>query len=1165
MSGFVHLHCHTEYSLLDGACRIKEFVKRVKECGMTAAAITDHGNMFGTVEFYKEAKKQGIKPIIGCEVYVAPRSRCDKTFGIDNKNYHLVLLCKNETGYKNLIKMISSAWVDGFYVKPRVDRELLEKYSEGLVALSACLAGEIPRHLAAGDYELAKETVLYYKNLFGEENYYLELQDHGILEQKQVAPLIIKLSKETGVGLVVTNDCHYITAEDAKMHNILLCIQTGTTVNDNQRFEFEGDGFYVKSPEEMSALFPDCPEAMSNTVKIADMCNFDFEFGKMKLPRFDVPDGMSHSEYFREKCYKGFEERYGGAENEETARKRLEYELGVIEKMGYVDYFLIVQDFVNYAKSQGIPVGPGRGSGAGSIAAYCIGITGIEPLQFNLLFERFLNPERVSMPDFDIDFCYERRQEVIDYVVRKYGADHVSQIVTFGTMAARGAIRDVGRALDIPYSTVDKIAKMVPQELNITIEKALARGGEFMESYQSDPQVRELVDMARKIEGMPRHTSKHAAGVVITDRPVSDYVPLSVNDEATVTQFTMVTLDELGLLKMDFLGLRTLTVISDAEKEIRKKIPDFSVEKAPLDDKAVYAMLSQGHTDGVFQLESPGMKRVLAQLNPTGIEDIIAVISLYRPGPMDSIPRYIENRHKEGKIAYKCPQLEPILDVTYGCMVYQEQVMQVLRSLAGYSLGRADIVRRAMSKKKHDVMEQERNIFINGLTDENGNVITDGCVRRGISKETANGIFDEMSSFASYAFNKSHAAAYAFVAYHTAYLKCHYPAQFMAALLTSVLESTEKVAAYISECKKMGIEILPPHVNESEAGFTVSDGKIRFGLLAIVNLGKGVIAQIIKERQSGGNYKSFVDFCSRMYGKDLNRRALENLIKCGALDFAGVNRRQMLGTAEALLTDIYNRKNRELEGQLDFFSAMSGNDEEYYFPISEAKEYELGELLRLEKESVGMFISGHPINGYAPLAERLNADRISDILLSAEDDPSISPYKDGQKAVLVALIGTVKTKITKKGGEMAFVTAEDTSGSIEVIVFSSVYLETRGMLQSGTPAVIYGRISKREDEPPKIVCEKIVSADNFEEPSAGEKKASGRKGLYIRVSAIDGEDCLRAIKVIKIFDGPTPLYIYCRDDKKLKKAPDRLNVSTNSVMLDELKRILGQDSVAEIK
>ena len=1165
MNGFVHLHCHTEYSLLDGACRIKELVRRVKECGMEAVAITDHGNMFGTVEFYKEAKKQGIKPIIGCEVYVAPRSRFDKTFGIDNKNYHLVLLCKNETGYKNLITMVSSAWVDGFYVRPRIDRKLLEQYSEGLIALSACLAGEVPRSLSAGDYEEAKNTVLYYKNLFGEDNYYLELQDHGILEQKQTNPLIIKLARETNTPLVVTNDCHYISAQDAKMHNVLLCIQTGTTVNDEQRMEFDGDGFYVKSPEEMAALFPEYPETVENTAKIAERCNFDFEFGNTKLPRFDVPDGMSHFEFFKKKCYDGFKQKYAGKENEELAAQRLEYELEVIEKMGYVDYFLIVQDFVNHAKEQGVPVGPGRGSGAGSIAAYCIGITGIDPLRFNLLFERFLNPERVSMPDFDIDFCYERRQEVIDYVVQKYGSDHVAQIATFGTMAARGAIRDVGRALDISYATVDKVAKMVPQELGITIEKALVRSSDLLEAYNSDPQIKELVDMSRKIEGMPRHSSTHAAGVVITDLPVSDYVPLARNDEATVTQFTMVTLEELGLLKMDFLGLRTLTVISDAQKLVQKRKPDFSIEDISLDDKDVYELLSQGKTDGIFQLESAGIKRVLVQLAPANIEDVIAVISLYRPGPMDSIPRYIENRHKPDSITYKSEALRPILDVTYGCMVYQEQVMQVFRSLAGYSFGRADIVRRAMSKKKHDVMEFERNIFINGQTDDNGNVITEGCVRRGIPAETANSIFDEMSAFASYAFNKSHAAAYAFVSYRTAYLKCHYPCEFMAALLTSVLDNTAKVAAYIEECKKMGITVLPPHVNESELSFTVVDGKVRFGLLAIINLGRGVIAQITNERKQGGKFKSFVDFCNRMYGKELNRRALENLIKCGALDFEGVNRHQMLMVAEALLSDIDNRKKRQIEGQLDFFNDLSTTGE-YYYPIPSAPELAIEDLLRMEKESVGMFISGHPISGFAPLADRLHADRIGDIMSIDDDSLQDTGYRDGQSAVLVALLGTVKAKITKKGDEMAFVTAEDVTGSMEVIVFPSVFAENKSLLRAGGAVVIYGRISLREDEPPKLICEKVLKADNKMEISTpGKKKASDRKGLYLRVSSIDGEDYKRAMKVTKIFDGTTPLYIYCRDVKKLKKAPESFNVSVNSVMLEELKRILGEENVAEVK
>ena len=903
---FVHLHLHTQYSLLDGACRFGQLFDAAKANGQTAVAITDHGNMFGAIEFYKEAKKHGIKPIIGCEVYVAVRSRHDKVHSIDSERHHLVLLCENETGYKNLIKMVSEAWTSGFYVKPRVDKELLEKYHEGIIALSGCLAGEIARKLVARDYDGAKQTALWYNSVFGQGNYYLEMQNHGLKEQLEIIPMLAKLSEETGIPLVATNDVHYVKKEDAKTQKVLICIQTNHTIDEETGIEFGTDDFYLKNEAEMLELFNNYPQAVENTQIIADRCNVEFEFHKTKLPHFDVPDGRDHFDYFREKCYEGLYKNYG--ENpDKKYTERLDYELSVIKNMGYVDYFLIVADFINYAKSKDIPVGPGRGSGAGSIAAYCMGITGIDPMKYNLIFERFLNPERVSMPDIDVDFCYVRREEVIDYVIRKYGADHVAQIVTFGTMAARAAIRDVGRVLGIAYNTVDAVSKQIPRELDITIDKALRKNSELKKMYDSDPKIKELVDLAKAVEGMPRHASKHAAGVVITDKPVSEYVPLAKNDDSVVTQYTMTTIEELGLLKMDFLGLRTLTVIDDCVKAVREREPSFSIKNIPLDDEKTYDLFRNGDTYGVFQCESAGLRRVLSRLKPNNLEDIIAVISLYRPGPMDSIDTYIENRHNPERVKYKTEMLRPILEVTNGCMVYQEQVMEIFRSLAGYSLGRADIVRRAMSKKKHDVMEKERATFI------------EGCGKNGISKETANSIFDDMTSFASYAFNKSHSAAYALVAYQTAYLKCHYPAEFMAALMTSVIDWTDKVTMYISECNRMGIEVLRPDVNFSQAQFTTDFGKIRFGLLAVKNLGRNFIDAIYKERCLNGKYTSLYDFVKRVYSKDFNKRAVESLIKCGALDSFSLNRREMMLNLGSVISSVEATKRRNIDGQIGLF------------------------------------------------------------------------------------------------------------------------------------------------------------------------------------------------------------------------------------------------------
>ena len=1192
--GFVHLHVHSEYSLLDGACRIKQLAQRAADLGQTACAITDHGVMYGAVDFYKAAKAVGVKPIIGCEVYVAPNSRFDRTGGLSDERYHLVLLCENNTGYRNLCAMVSRAWTEGFYVKPRVDYELLREYHEGLIALSACLAGQIPRALMRRDYDDARRTALELESIFGKDHFYLELQDHTLPDQRMINPDIIRLSDDTGIPLVVTNDAHYLTREDSKMHHILICIQTNHTVNDDDTMEFGSDEFYLKSEAEMRALFPARPDAADNTVKIAERCNVEFEFGKTKLPHFDVPNNEDHAVYFRRQCMEGLHRRYG-ANPPEAYVKRLEYELATIERMGYIDYYLIVHDFVHYAQSVGIPVGPGRGSGAGSIAAYCIGITAIDPMKYDLLFERFLNPERVSMPDFDIDFCYERRQEVIDYVVRKYGADHVAQIVTFGTMAARGAIRDVARAMAIPYARADAVAKLVPMELKMTLDKALEMSAELRGMVETDPDIRALMDMARKVEGMPRHASRHAAGVVITENPVMSYVPLAKNDEAVVTQYTMTTLEELGLLKMDFLGLRTLTVIHDAEQMIRRREPDFRVDHISTEDPDTYRMLAAGQTEGVFQFESAGMRSVLMQLGPESLEDLIAVISLYRPGPMESIPRYIRNRHNPELVTYLHPMLEPILKVTYGCMVYQEQIMQIFRSLAGYTLGRADIVRRAMAKKKKDVMERERQIFVNGLTDENGNVIVEGCLKRGVDEKSAMAIVSEMESFASYAFNKPHAASYAYVAYQTAYLKCHYPREFMAALLTSVLDNTNKVSEYIAECQRLNIQVLPPHVNESDAGFTVSGGNIRFGLLAGRNIGRNFVASLLEERKHG-KFRSYYDFCSRMFGTDLNRRTLESLIKCGALDQLGANRRQMLYSAEELLADLDATRRKNLEGQISLFGALDGGAHPVGddFPLPNAPEFPLAELLAMEKEMTGMYLSGHPMAAYRAAGEALHAARISDIAAcahtgeeAADAETPDAAYRDGDMVTVLAIVNSVRTKITKNNQTMAFVALEDLYGSIEMLVFPRSLDQYSAALQEGQAVAVRARVSLREEEDAKLICERVVAvpdpnnvasiwkndaqrAQNIplappepNEPAAVPAPAhSERHGLYLRVPNMACDAFRRAERVLAVFDGNTPLYIFCTDSKKLSLAARGRWVMLNEPMLGELRRILGAENVA---
>lgn len=1158
MTDFVHLHLHTEYSLLDGACRIEKLMDAAEKLGQKSIAITDHGVMYGAVDFYKAAKKHGIKPIIGCEVYMAARGMDDKVHALDSEHNHLILLCKNEIGYKNLIYMVSEAWTRGFYGKPRIDHELLKEHSDGLIAMSACLAGEIPRALVRGDYESAKKTAQWYKNIFGDD-YYIELQDHGIADQKRILPQLLKLSSELNIPVAATNDTHYIEREDSKVQEVLICIQTNHVVGEATGLEFESNEFYLKSGDEMAELFSYVPKAIENTVRIAEKCNLEFEFGKTKLPHFDVPEGQSHFDYFKNMCLEGFNRLYGENAPKEY-RERLDYELGVINQMGYVDYYLIVRDFIAFAKSKDIPVGPGRGSGAGSIAAYCVGITGIDPMKYDLLFERFLNPERVSMPDFDIDFCYERRGEVIDYVIEKYGADHVAQIVTFGTMAARAAVRDVGRALGFSYGAVDSVAKLIPMRLNMTIEKAMKITPELRERYEKEEDVKRLLDMALKVEGMPRHASTHAAGVVITHNPVYTYVPLAKNDESVVTQFTMTTLEELGLLKMDFLGLRTLTVIHHAQEMIRKKDPSFDIEKIDLEDKETFAMFSRGQTEGVFQFESDGMKNVLMGLCPERVEDLIAVTSLYRPGPVDSIPTYTRNKKNPDKIVYKTPLLKNILSVTYGCMVYQEQVMQIFRTLAGYSYGRADIVRRAMAKKKHDVMEKERNNFIYGLVNEDGTVECEGCVKRGVDEKTANEIFDEMISFASYAFNKSHAAAYAVVAYRTAYLKCHYPAEFMAALLTSILDNSGKVAEYTAECARLSIKVMPPDVNESVESFGVTEKGITFGLLAVKNLGRGLISRIVKEREAGGKYTSFYSFCKRIYGKDFNRRAVESLIKCGALDSLGANRRQMLSALPAVLDDLEYNKRRNVDGQIGFFDVAPDLGEDSGPDMPNVPEMPYMELLQMEKETTGLYLSGHPMRDYEALRESIGSAKSTELMQASE--LGISKYKDGSRVLFLGMIASVTKKTTKRGDSMAFISLEDMYGAVEAVVFPTVLAAAAGVIGENAVVVAEGRVSLREDEEPKIICDSLKRPEEYKTVSPDNQNSSQKKkkrGLFLRFPSEKSPKFAKAKNLIEIFEGMTPVYFYFEDIKEYRYS--KLLTEINKPLLSELERLLGSENV----
>ncbi|MBR3149370.1 MAG: DNA polymerase III subunit alpha [Eubacterium sp.] len=1139
---FTHLHLHTQFSLLDGACRLDRLVSRAKELGMTSLAITDHGNMYGAVDFYRACKKEEIKPIIGCEVYVAPRTRFDKEKMLDKEYNHLILLVKNETGYKNLIKMVSLAYTEGFYFKPRIDRDLLEKYSDGLVCLSACLAGEIPHLLLQKDYDGAKRAALWYSEVFGEGNYYLEIQDHGLSEQKVVLDGIRRLNDETGIPMVATNDVHYVMKEDADIQQVLICIATNKTLGEDTGLEFHSDNFYLKSEDEMRSLFDGFEGAIENTEKIADMCNFDFEFGNTKLPYFETPDNMDHFEYFRKLCYKGLRKRYGQDVPDEYV-SRLEYELETVNKMGYTDYYLIVQDFVRFAKSRDIPVGPGRGSGAGSLAAYCIGITDLDPMKYDLIFERFLNPERVSMPDFDIDFCYERRQEVIDYVTEKYGADHVAQIVTFGTLQTRAAIRDVGRAMGMPYSAVDAVAKMVPNDFKITIEKAVEKSSALRNAMAENEEVAKLIQTARQVEGMPRNTSTHAAGVVITHDPVSSYVPLATNDGLVVTQYIMTTLEELGLLKMDFLGLRTLTVIDDASKAA-----GINIHEIPIDDEKVYKLFAKGHTEGIFQFESSGMKQMLMNLKPTALEDLIAATSLYRPGPASQIDTFVENSKNKNNIKYDTPLLEPILKNTYGCMVYQEQVMQIFRSLAGYSFGRADVVRRAMSKKKHDVMEQERSTFI------------DGCAKNNIDFKTANAIFDKMTDFASYAFNKSHAACYALVAYQCAYLKTYYPAEFMAALLTSVLDSSNKVARYIAECKRLGLRLAPPNINSSMKGFTANGKVINYGLLGIKNLGNDFIEEIIAER-SKGDFENLFDFCERMQSSHFNRRAVESLIRCGALDGMGANRRQMLQGLPVLTTNIEEQHRKTMYGQVGLFDISEDFGMEFELP--DVKEFPKSELLQMEKEMTGLYLSGHPMDKYEDYITRAGCVRTFEVI---EAGGASSNLKAGASVTLCGIISHITIKQTRANkANMAFVTLEDLYGTVEIVLFPKVFLQYASLVREGEVIAVSGTLSIEDEKEAKILVNAVfkpgADAPAVQQPKKSDSK---RRGLYLKFRSSDDKRVDKAKIITSIFDGDMPLYFYFEDEKKYHHMPRSSYVQVNDTMLSELKRLLGDKNVVVI-
>ena len=1145
---FTHLHVHTEYSLLDGSNKIKEYVARVKELGMDSAAITDHGVMYGVIDFYRAARAAGINPILGCEVYVAPGSRFDREAGSgEDRYYHLVLLAENNQGYSNLMKIVSKGFVEGFYYKPRVDLQLLEKYHEGIIALSACLAGEVARFLTRGMYEDAKSAALRYQDIFGKGNFFLELQDHGIPEQQNVNQQLLKMHRETGIDLVATNDVHYTLAEDAQPHDVLLCLQTGKKLSDTDRMRYEGGQYYVKSPEEMERLFPYATEALENTHKIAQRCHVEIEFGVTKLPKFGVPDGYTSWEYLNELCFKGLEERYQPVT--EALKERLNYELSTIRNMGYVDYFLIVWDFIKYARDHDIMVGPGRGSAAGSLVAYTLGITQLDPIRYDLLFERFLNPERVSMPDIDVDFCFERRQEVIDYVRRKYGDDCVVQIVTFGTLAARGVIRDVGRVMDLPYAQVDTIAKMIPQELNITIDKALQMNPELKKAYEDEKEIHELIDTAKRLEGLPRHTSMHAAGVVISQKDVSEYVPLSrASDGSIVTQFTMTTLEELGLLKMDFLGLRTLTVIQNAvhlvEQDTGVKL---DMQQIDYNDKRVLDSLGTGRSDGVFQLESAGMKNFMKELKPQSLEDVIAGISLYRPGPMDFIPQYIRGKNRPDTIKYDCPQLEPILKPTYGCIVYQEQVMQIVRNLAGYTLGRSDLVRRAMSKKKAAVMEKERQNFVYGNEEEG----VPGCIANGISEQTANKIYDEMTDFAKYAFNKSHAAAYAVVSYQTAFLKYYYPVEFMAALMTSVIEMPNKVAEYIQVCRQMNIKILPPDVNRGAYGFSVDNGSIRYGLSAIKSVGRPVINALVEEREINGEYRSLKDFIERLTGT-VNKRAIENFIKAGALDCMEGNRRQKMLVYGQIVDSIAQEKKNSFAGQMSLFDLVSEEDKkDYEIRMPDVEEYDKDMVLAFEKDVLGIYLSGHPLEKYRNIMEKMISARTIDF--QPDDETGIPKVYDGQKVIIGGMITEKTIKYTRNNKVMAFLTMEDLMGTVEIVVFPRDYEKWQAMINEDARVFIQGRVNAEDDKPSKLILEKVRSFEDMP------------REIWIQFSDKE-EYTQKAEELLKELanahgNASSAVVIYLKDVNAMKRLPAVYHVQITEYLLEDLRKKYGESNV----
>ena len=1152
---FVHLHVHTEYSLLDGACRIDRMMERVKELGQDSIAITDHGVMYGCIDFYKAAKAAGIKPIIGCEVYVARRQMSDRIHGVDNDPYHLVLLCKNRKGYENLCYLVSEAFLHGFYGKPRIDLNLLRQHHEGLIALSACLAGAVSQYLMEESYDAAKEYALNMAQIMGEGNFYLELQDHGLDEQKRVNQGIRRIARETGLPMVVTNDAHYLRREDAKMQDVLLCIQTGKTVDSENRMRFPSDDFYLKSEQELRELFPGCDEAFENTVRIAEKCNLDFVFHEYHLPSFPVPEGYTNEAYFRELCENGFRERYPNPPQE--YRDRLEYEIGVISRMGYVNYYLIVWDFIHFAKQSGIPVGPGRGSGAASIVAYCMHITEVDPMKYALIFERFLNPERVSMPDFDTDFCQERRGEVIEYVTRKYGSDHVAQIATFGTMAARGAIRDVGRALNFSYAETDVVAKLVPATPHITLQEALNTVPKLKQMYDNEERVHTLVDTAMRLEGMPRNASTHAAGVVITADPVSSYVPLSTNDDTIVTQYTMTTIEELGLLKMDFLGLRNLTVIRDAEEQIREFNPDFSIDSIPDDDHETFEMLAEGKTQGVFQLESAGITGVCINMKPTSIEDLTAIVALYRPGPMDSIPTFIANKFDPSKIRYKTSLLEPILKVTYGCIVYQEQVIEIFRSLGGYTMGQADNIRRAISKKKMKVIEAERKVFVYGDPQQN----ISGAIAKGVSEQAAQSIYDEIVDFANYAFNKAHAVCYAVVSYQTAYLKCHYPKQYMAALMTSVLDSAEKISGYIAECKEMGIVTLPPDINHSDDHFIVENECIRFGLGAVKNVGHGLIKAMVQKRNEGGPFKTLEEFLERMGEGELNKRAVENFIKCGAMDCFGYHRSELLAVYESMMASVSSSRKKNLEGQMGLFSMLSQEEASAGIAIPPKEEFPRAELMAMEKETTGIYISGHPMDDYRNYLKNTSVVPIS--ALVGEN----SQFKDEQVVCIAGIVQGYKMKMTRSNTMMAYATVEDDTGAIELIVFSNTLNEHGGYLRENAAVVVAGKLSVRDDKDPQIIVNRIRPMSDFTDSYKREameqffprkqETFTPNQTLYLRLPTESSPVQRKIRAILNMFPGENQAVLFFADTRVRRGTRCQLRQS----MVEELRNVLGEANV----